>query len=57
MYAVYDMKYKEQCIAIFDTTKEIARYFNSTDSSIRTSITKQYLRNRRYLIKKVEEDK
>lgn len=55
MYGVYDMKYYEVCVAIFNTCGEVAKYFNTSKNTIFSAITKGNLRERRYLIKKVEE--
>lgn len=56
MYAIYDMRDNEQCIAIFNTAKEVANYFNTTENTIWSSITKKYKREHRYIIKKIKED-
>ena len=56
MYAVYDMKDQEQCIGVFDTRKEVAKYFNSTPNSIGTMITRKQMVKRRYLIEIVKEE-
>ena len=53
MYAIYDLKNKEQCVAIFDKVKEIAKYFDTTENTIRTAIARKYKRNCRYIIIKV----
>ena len=55
MYAIYDLKDKEQCVAIFNNIKEIAKYFNTTERTIRTAITRKQKRERRYLIVKLKE--
>ena len=55
-YGVYDLKDNEQCVGIFKTTKELAKFFNCSDNTIRTAISKKYLRNSRYLILKIEEE-
>lgn len=57
MYAVYDMKNNEQCIGIFDTRKEIAKYFNTTANCIGSEITRKQKRKHRYLIKKLKKEK
>lgn len=56
MYAVYDMKNKEQCMGVFDTRKEVAKFFNSTPRSIGTMISLKRKFERRYLIEKVEDE-
>lgn len=56
MYAIYDLKENEQCIAVFDTRKEVAEYFNTTANCVETAITKKHKREWRYLIKKIEDD-
>lgn len=55
IYGVYDMKYYEQCIAVFDTVKEIAKYFNTTENTISPEITRGNKRDGRYLIARIEE--
>ena len=55
MYGVYDMKYYENCIGMFDTVKEVAAFFNTSNATILSMITKGNLRKHRYLIVKVEE--
>ena len=55
MYAIYDLKDKEQCVAIFNNIKEIAKYFDTTERTIRTAITRKYKREHRYLIVKLKE--
>lgn len=37
MYAIYDTKNNDQCIAIFDTRKQVAEYFKTTANCIRHS--------------------
>ena len=55
MYVIYDMKEKEQCVAIFKTRKEVAKFFNTTANSIGTSITRKHKRKHRFLIEKIKE--
>lgn len=55
MYAIYDLKNKEQCVAIFDKVKEIAKYFDTTENTIRTAIARKSKRNRRYIIIKLDD--
>lgn len=57
MYAIYDLKDNEQCVAIFETRKEVANYFNTTVNCIGTTITRRRKRKCRYLIEKVEVNK
>jgi len=54
-YGVYDLKNNEQCVGIFNI-KELSKFFNCSDNTIRTAISKKYLRNSRYLILKIEEE-
>ena len=35
MYAIYDTKNNDLCIAVFDKRKEVAEYFNTTVNCIR----------------------
>lgn len=55
-YGVYDLKDNEQCVGIFKTTKELAKFFDCSDNSIRTTISKKHLRDSRYLILRIEEE-
>lgn len=57
MYAIYDMKESEQCVAMFKTRKEVTKYFNTTSNSIGTSITRKHKRKYRFLIEKIKERK
>lgn len=52
MYAVYDIKYYEQCVGIFLDRKELAKFFNTTPNSIGSSITRNEIREKRYEVKK-----
>lgn len=56
MYVVYDMKNQEQCVGVFDTRKEVAKFFNSTPRSIGTMISLKRKFERRYLIERVKEE-
>lgn len=55
MYAIYDVKNDEQCVAIFNYRKEVAEYFNTTVNCIGTAITRKHKRKGRFLIQKIEE--
>lgn len=55
MYAVYDIKYYEQCVGIFLNRKELAKFFNTTPNSIGSSITRNEIREKRYEVKKINE--
>ena len=55
MYAVYDIKYYEQCVGIFFDRKELAKFFNTTPNSIGSSITRNEIREKRYEVKKINE--
>ena len=57
MYGIYDMKESEQCVAIFKTRKEVAKFFDTTANSIGTSITRKHKRKYRFLIEKIKERK
>ncbi len=54
MYGVYDIKNKEQCVAIFKSRREVAKFFDTTVNSIATSITRKHKRKHRFLIEKIE---
>lgn len=56
MYAIYDTKNNEQCVAIFNTRKEVAKYFNTTANCIGTAICRKHKRKCRYLIVKIKEE-
>ena len=55
MYVIYDTKDHEQCMGVFDKTKDVAAYFETSKESIRTSIARKHKRKGRYIIEKVEE--
>lgn len=55
MYAIYDTKNNEQCVAVFDTRKEVANYFNTTANCIGTAITRKHKRKCRYSIEILKE--
>ena len=55
MYAIYDLK-ENECIAVFDTRKEVAEYFNTTANCVGTAITRKHKRKWRYLIQKIDEE-
>ncbi len=55
MYAIYDTKNNEQCIAIFNTRQEVANYFNTTANCIGATICRKHKRECRYLIVKIKE--
>ena len=56
MYAIYDMNYYEQCVAVFDTLKEVADFFNTTSNSISSSICRKEKRKHRFLIERIEKN-
>lgn len=55
MYGIYDMENYEQCVAVFDTVKDVAKFFNTTPNCISTAIHRKQLRENRYLIEKIKE--
>lgn len=56
MYAVYDLKDKEQCIGIFDNCQELADYFNTTKNAIYSLMSHGYKRAGKYEIIKIESE-
>lgn len=56
MYAIYDTKNNEQCMGVFFSRKEVAKYFNTSPESIGSSICRKEKREHRYLIQKIEEE-
>lgn len=54
MYVIYDLKDNEMCIGVFDTVKEVAKYFNTTTATIYCNITRKAKREGRYLIKNID---
>lgn len=54
VYSVYDIKDSERLVGIFNTTSELARFFNTTANAIRSSISRNHAREKQYLIEKVE---
>lgn len=57
MYGIYDTKNNEQCLGIFEKIKDIAKYFNTSEHVIRSTITRKSKRKHRYLIIKINEVK
>ena len=55
LYAVYDTKYYEQCIGIFDNVKQIADYFNMSKHSVLSAITRKNKIKYRYLVERIED--
>lgn len=55
-YAIYDIKDNELCCGIFETRKEIAKYFNTTSNYIGTALCRGNLIARRYRIEKIEKE-
>lgn len=55
VYAVYDLKEKEQYIGIFENVKEMAEYFNSTANSLSSILCKKRLYKKRYKIEKIND--
>lgn len=56
MYGIYDTKNNEQCLGIFEKIKDIAKYFNTSEYVIRSTITRKSKREHRYLITKIKEE-
>ena len=56
MYVVYDMKNQEQCMGVFDTRKELAKFFNTTPNSVGSMMSLKRKFERRYLIEKIKEE-
>lgn len=54
MYGIYDTKENEQCVGIFLSIKDIAKYFNTSSQSISSTICRKELRKHLYLIKRIE---
>ncbi len=56
MYAIYDLKSKEQCIGIFDYRKDAADYLGIHKDSLSRCIQKKQLIKNRYEIVKIKEE-
>lgn len=55
-YGVYDTKNFEQCVGIFESAKELAKYFNSTENSMWSSITRKRKIKNRYIVFSMKEE-
>ena len=51
-YGVYDTKYYDNCVGIFDSSKELADFFHTTRNTILPYITRHNLRECRYRIER-----
>ena len=56
MYAVYDMKNKEQCVGIFDYRQEAATYLGIHKDSLNRNIKKKILVKNQYKVMKIKEE-
>ena len=52
-YAVYDTQDKEQCIGVFNTVVEVAKYFGLEPHSVSSSMCKKCLIKHRYEVKRI----
>lgn len=55
MYAIYDLKENEICVGIFDDCKGVAKYFDTTEKAIYTSVSRNTKRAGRFRIVNVGE--
>lgn len=55
LYAVYDMKYYEQCIGVYEKVEEIAKLFNMGKDSVLLGISKKCKIKHRYLVERIRE--
>ena len=53
-YAVYDTRYYEQCIGIFNSAQEIADYFNLSAPSVRSEMSRGHKLKHRYAVVRVD---
>lgn len=52
-YAVYDTQDNEQCIGVFNTVVEVAKYFGLEPHSVSSSMYKKCLIKHRYEVKRI----
>lgn len=52
-YAVYDMEEDEQCIGVFNTVLEVAKYFGIQPHSVSSSMCKKCLIKHRYEVNRI----
>lgn len=55
MYAIYDMKDKEQCVGIFDKRQEAAIYLGIHKDSLNRNIKREILVKQQYKVIKIKE--
>lgn len=56
MYAVYDLRNKEQCVGIFNRVKDVAKYFGIKTESIYNGQYKGCLIKHRYILIKIDDE-
>lgn len=57
LYGVYDMKNYEQCIGIFDTLKEVAKFLDRNYTTCAGTFSRNSKIGARYKIVKIEEER
>lgn len=55
LYGVYDMKDNEQCIGVFDTLKEVAKFLNRSYNTCAGTFYRNSKIGARYKIIKIKE--
>lgn len=56
MYAIYDIKNKEQCMGIFDYREDAAKYLGIHKDSLSRCIQRKQLIKNRYEVIKIKEE-
>lgn len=56
MYGIYNIKDSEQCVAIFDTLKQVADYLTKSEANISKAVNQNRTVSKKYKICKIEEE-
>lgn len=54
MYVIYDAKYYEQVVAIFDKREEVSKYLNMDKDCVSSAISKGNKIHGRYIVNRIE---
>ena len=55
-YGVYDMKYYEQCVGVFENYKQLSRFLDKTPNTLASACCRNSLVNYRYLIVRIKNE-
>lgn len=56
MYAIYDLKENEMCVGVFDSCREVANYFETTENAIYSIVSRNQTKGKRFKIVSIKED-